>query len=78
MIALKALVHGCWWHHDYLRERDGEERMILRCQTCGAEHTPDLSKDKIKGAAHEQAEVLGKPISRVKRHADRTKVWRIR
>lgn len=64
MITLRALVHGCWKQHSQVKARDAEGELILLCTTCG-ESERVLTHPTLKGPAHEQAEVRGKPLTKV-------------
>ena len=57
----RGLVSGCWFAHDFIRERDEQGRFLLVCQSCGASQRPDLTGETLKGPAHQPADVLGQP-----------------
>ena len=59
MTFWRTLSGGCWFSHEFIRDRDEQGRLILVCANCGNVHRPELDAEVLKGPAHEPAEVLG-------------------
>ena len=61
MTFWRTLSGGCWFSHEFIRDRDEQGRLILVCANCSYTRTPDLDlSDDKKGPAHQPAVVKGR------------------
>lgn len=71
-MTLRSLLAGCFLSHDFIRDRNQDGTLILKCQTCSAVRVP-LQQDPVRGPAHVRVEARGVPITRVQRQSERTR-----
>ena len=64
----RTLSVGCWFSHEFIRDRDERGRLILVCANCSYTRTPDLDlSDDKKGPAHTPVEPLGRATGKAVR-----------
>ena len=62
-MTLKSLLF-CGFSCDQISTRNAKQELVYKCVRCGTE-IPVLATAVIRGPQHEQAEVLGKPKTKV-------------
>lgn len=71
-------LFSCWFGHPHrFRTRNGKGELVLQCVDCD-DQVPLLQSEVIRGPAHDQRDVLGKPETRTFTHAERSKIRQIR
>ena len=67
MTFWRTLSGGCWFSHEFIRDRDEQGRLILVCANCQHQHRPELEREALKGPAHTPVEPLGRATGKAVR-----------
>ena len=71
MTFWRTLSGGCWFSHEFIRDRDEQGRLILVCANCQHQHRPELEREALKGPAHTPVEGERQILGAHPRHGGR-------